>query len=167
MRSLLFWPAAILPTKVRTKNGFRSYREVCRDLGIDLSPSFTLNFEEPKKYLLHLEGDGNPHCVGIEYINDNSLKVYDQNMVFSMTASDFFDALHSATDESTVLLFEIACQASVEMEPFLDCFAGAGSSDDVDAMNLFSINAAGDSAEEKSTQWNFASTVLQSTCQSI
>jgi hypothetical protein len=137
------------PSNVTSKkNGFRSYREVCRDLGIVLSPSLALNFEAAKKYLLHLEGDGNPHCVGIEYINENSLTVYDQNMFFSMTASDLFDALHSATDESTVILFEIACQASVEMEPFLDCFAGAGSSDDVDAMNLFSINVADDSAEE-------------------
>jgi hypothetical protein len=66
-----------------------------------------------------------------------------------MTASVFFEALHSATDESTVILFEIACEASIEMEKFLDCFAGAGSSDDVDAMNLFSINVADDSAEEE------------------
>ena len=89
--------------KVRKKNGVRSYREVCRDLGVHLSPTLTLNFEAPKKYLLHLEGDGNPHCVGIEYINDNSLIVYDQNLTFSMTASIFFEALHSATDESTVI----------------------------------------------------------------
>ena len=122
---------------------------MCRDLGIHLSPTIARNLEEPKKYLLHLEGDGNPHCVGIEYINDSSMIVYGLNLAFSMTPSGFVNALHSAMDESTAILFEIGCEASVEMERFLDCFAGAGSSDDVDAMNLFSINVADDSAEEE------------------
>ena len=132
-----------------SKNGFRSYREVSRDLGIQLSPTIARNVEETKKYLLHLEGDGNPHCVGIEYINDSKIIVYDLKLVYSMSLSEFVTALYSAMDESTAILFEIGCEAPVEMERFLDCFAGAGSSDDVETINLFAINVADDSAEEE------------------
>ena len=119
MRFLVSWPEAIQSTKVR-KTKKRLSVQVCRDLGIHLSPTIARNLEAPKKYLLHLEGDGNPHCVGIEYINDNSMIVYDLNLTFSMTASVFVAALHSATDESTAILFEIGCEASVKMEKFLD-----------------------------------------------
>ena len=131
------------------KTGFRCYRDVCRDLGISLSPTLDRNFEMEKKYLLHLEGEGNPHCVGIEYVKDGLVIVYHLTKAFSMSIPELETALSSAMDESTAVLFEIGSESSPEMDPLLDCMAGAGCSDDVDAMNLFAINVEDDSAEEE------------------
>jgi hypothetical protein len=131
------------------KTGFRCYRDVGRDLGIHLSPTLDRNFEMGKKYLLHLEGEGNPHCVGIEYVKDGLVIVFHLKKAFSMSIPELETALSSAMDESTAVLFEIGSEGSPEMDGLLDCMAGAGGSDDIDAMNLFAINVEDDSAEEE------------------
>ena len=143
------------------KTGYRVYRDVCRDLGIKLAPTLSRDLEVNKQYLLHLENDGNPHCVGVEIIKHTTILVYHMKQSYTLSRVEFDNALYGAMDESTAIFYEVGIDVSVEMGKLLDCMAGAGSSDDVEAVHLFAINVADDSAEEEIDAWNFAMTALQ------
>lgn len=60
----------------------------------------------PGRYLLHIEGRGDPHCVSLE-VQDTQVLLGDDNCLWALQTSAFYECLASAVDASCMTLFAV------------------------------------------------------------
>jgi hypothetical protein len=76
----------------------RNYRTVCSLTGRQLTPDLGLCLEEPGDYLLHAEGNGDPHCIAARVPESRTpIQVFTRNMVYSVDANTFKALLQQLT----------------------------------------------------------------------
>jgi len=86
----------------------RSYRTVCSLTGRQLTPDLGLCLEEPGDYLLHAEGNGDPHCIAARVPESRTpIQVFTRNMVYSVDANTFKACFASAIDRWSVVTFRV------------------------------------------------------------
>ena len=110
--------------------GYRSYRQ--KLMGLELACCVGLPpADSLKPFLLHAEGAGRPHCVGVRFSSDgSSVSVLDGNMLRQLSTSSFRHAYEKAIDKGTVVSYwQRAAHDEVgQVGHLLDVCAGSGDS---------------------------------------
>ena len=132
--------AAALATGSRTYRRSFSVCKVVARAHVGFSPKVS-GF-----YLLHFEGDGNPHCVAVEFYKEQSkVTVYHEELVFKEVDFELLSSfVTSSVDRSSIVSFQVASRdedlVSVyteadelsSVDELADLKAGAGSPDDLE-----------------------------------
>lgn len=114
----------------------RSYKQCEILCNVKLVPH--LQFEDLKvgNFLLHSEGNGKPHCVGL-CIESDSCLVYDVDGVYKLSRMSAAQAIVSGADASTCVYFRVL-EASEDPKDF-----AWEDLDDEDTSSLLSLEAGG------------------------
>lgn len=129
---------------------FVSYREACYALGILLHPVMEQPERLQGKWLLHLPSNGQPHCVAVEFDEDQAT-VFEGDRRFCMSQTTFNSLLLDATDRAGIIFFtQNETAASVPLPigetSLLDLRAGSASGA---ALDQGSIISSGTLAEDR------------------
>ncbi|CAE7501083.1 unnamed protein product, partial [Symbiodinium necroappetens] len=88
-------------------DGCRSYKDCMSLLAINVLPLPDCTELATGLYLLHAEGNGTPHCVGLE-VSQGRVNVHDVLTSFAVAKADFQHAVDSGIDRSACLLFRLS-----------------------------------------------------------
>ena len=116
------------------KCGSRCCRFMSEQLKIVVLPARTFTVGDAASYLLHMERDGNPHCLACK-VNENKLvQVWDGNST-TMLLSELEAFSEAAIDQKSLVAFKIVASAAplprrardtATSETLLDLRSGAG-----------------------------------------
>ncbi len=112
------------------KLGYRSYRSMAKAAGVDLVCCPGLPPETVKSFLLHYEGNGHPHCIGIKHDTAGGcVTILDGSAGLRVTARELAELASAAVDEFTIISYWLHADDSKPESKnaiLLDMVAGAG-----------------------------------------
>ena len=125
-------------------SGARTYRRCFSTCKVSSAVHVGFAPKSSGSYLVHLESDGNPHCIAIAYDSRRrEATVYHQELVFNSVAlSELKELFGNCVDHLSVVTFQVASSEVDLAKPYtdedevhdlgslLDLSAGAGSSAD-------------------------------------
>ena len=87
--------------------GSRCYRSVLDELQLHAEATLKMNVEDQGLYLLHVEHDGNPHCLACKVRENNLVEMWDGNYKTRMLLSELQDFAREAIDASSLVTFHV------------------------------------------------------------
>ena len=113
----------------------RSYKQCETLCNVKLVPYLQFQDVTAGKFLLHAEGNGKPHCVGLCIGPDDACLVYDGDGIYKLSRAAVAQAVASGVDASTCVYFRVL-EASEDPKEF-----AWGDLDDEDASALLTLEA--------------------------
>ena len=116
----------------------RSYKQCEKLCKVKLIPYVQVSELDAGIFLVHSEGLGVPHCVGLRIDQDDgACVVYDTDGAYKQSRSAFEQAVDAGTDSSTCVYFRVLDE-SVDPVPFC-----SDELDDEDVASLLNLEASG------------------------